>query len=469
LNHTNFSFETAVNWEEFSLVSNSSHIIVDVNCDKREINSMDVLGSQKRRTGYPSLSQNRTDEIGKLKKMVNFEEMTLNSDGCNFHDEQGRQDTSEEMQDTNSEESSCASVPSSDTSDSSRIVPVYVSSEDGFEIDLKSNMKERSRALKRRCKGNALGIENRTRDCLYLIPANESVITEIASNADESEHSCTIDESLFPVSCNYNDSTTRNDRKPAAEIFEKFHTKVPQEAFDVSFITASTIEETIPSLTKSSEKSSMREKNESNVSLSQSFLNLDSSSYEGSEENHGVDLNDSSSCLILGTSHDDETAQLNILSRSLMEGLLCFTPKNLSTENFWLKFSLVRDGAKFNSLRHLSRFSPNTIMAIQTTKGDIFGRCVLKMDKIIFFRDVLRLYQSYSPKCVEVLLRRHGNCKMNILVQILLLYGRCVINLLIHLLPSTKRKDLTVNSMHFLFQLPMFESNYVDMMLWVLE
>ena len=76
---------------------------------------------------------------------------------------------------------------------------------------------------------------------------------------------------------------------------------------------------------------------------------------------------------ILGTSTRDGLAYPQVLSPSLMESLLCFLPEQISCENFWLKYSLVRDGASLNTLQNYTRASSHTIIAIQTTSGDVFG------------------------------------------------------------------------------------------------
>jgi hypothetical protein len=76
---------------------------------------------------------------------------------------------------------------------------------------------------------------------------------------------------------------------------------------------------------------------------------------------------------IIGTSADDVKAYPHVLSPPLMESLLNFVPEALSADNFWLKYSLVRDGASLETLRNYSKASPDTIIAIQTTKGECFG------------------------------------------------------------------------------------------------
>lgn len=76
---------------------------------------------------------------------------------------------------------------------------------------------------------------------------------------------------------------------------------------------------------------------------------------------------------ILGTSALDRSAVPHVLSPPLMESLQAFFPYNKIGENFWLKYSMVRDGANLNSLLRHARGSQYTIMAIETTDGDVFG------------------------------------------------------------------------------------------------
>eukprot|EP00977_Amphora_coffeiformis_P021708 scaffold9758_cov167-Amphora_coffeaeformis.AAC.3 len=76
---------------------------------------------------------------------------------------------------------------------------------------------------------------------------------------------------------------------------------------------------------------------------------------------------------ILGTHVDDTSAQPHVLSPPLMESLLMFVPEALSMENFWLKYSMVRDGASLQTLRHYCRAAPDTILAIETTEGHVLG------------------------------------------------------------------------------------------------
>lgn len=76
---------------------------------------------------------------------------------------------------------------------------------------------------------------------------------------------------------------------------------------------------------------------------------------------------------ILGTSANDAAAHPHVLSPPLMDALMSFMPESLENQNFWLKYSLVRDGSSMNTLKHYVRASSNTILAIETTTGEVFG------------------------------------------------------------------------------------------------
>jgi hypothetical protein len=76
---------------------------------------------------------------------------------------------------------------------------------------------------------------------------------------------------------------------------------------------------------------------------------------------------------ILGTSADDTAAQPHVLSPPLMDAIMNFLPQVLHDENYWLKYSLVRDGANLETLKKYSKGSRYTVMAIETPKGEVFG------------------------------------------------------------------------------------------------
>ena len=73
---------------------------------------------------------------------------------------------------------------------------------------------------------------------------------------------------------------------------------------------------------------------------------------------------------ILGTSQDDESSSPHILSPPIMSSLFNFIPQKLSSENYWLKYSLLRDGAHLETLLRYVKAATNTIVAIQTVDGE---------------------------------------------------------------------------------------------------
>jgi hypothetical protein len=76
---------------------------------------------------------------------------------------------------------------------------------------------------------------------------------------------------------------------------------------------------------------------------------------------------------ILGTAHDDLSAQPHVLSPILMQSLQEHLPHSNRGESFWLKYSLVRDGASIISFLQQVRGSRHTVLACETVDGDVFG------------------------------------------------------------------------------------------------
>ncbi|KAL3822905.1 hypothetical protein ACHAXA_010688 [Cyclostephanos tholiformis] len=76
---------------------------------------------------------------------------------------------------------------------------------------------------------------------------------------------------------------------------------------------------------------------------------------------------------ILGTSANDSNCHPHVLSPPLMESLQNFFPSSVSDNNFWLKYSLVRDGASLPSLLRHIRGAKHTLIAIETVEGEVFG------------------------------------------------------------------------------------------------
>jgi len=76
---------------------------------------------------------------------------------------------------------------------------------------------------------------------------------------------------------------------------------------------------------------------------------------------------------ILGTSVADVSSHPHVLSPPLMDSLFNFLPYSVSEQNFWMKYSLKRDGASLYTLLKMCRPSSHTIIAIETTDGEVFG------------------------------------------------------------------------------------------------
>jgi len=76
---------------------------------------------------------------------------------------------------------------------------------------------------------------------------------------------------------------------------------------------------------------------------------------------------------ILGTSAEDTSSHPHVLSPPLMDAIMNFLPDHLRGQNMWMKYSLVRDGASLETFKQYSRASKDSILAIETTKGHVFG------------------------------------------------------------------------------------------------
>lgn len=76
---------------------------------------------------------------------------------------------------------------------------------------------------------------------------------------------------------------------------------------------------------------------------------------------------------ILGTSAYDVSCHPHVLSPPLMDSLLAFMPEALMECNYWLKYSLVRDGGNLFTMMRQIRASNATVLAIETVDGCVFG------------------------------------------------------------------------------------------------
>ena len=69
----------------------------------------------------------------------------------------------------------------------------------------------------------------------------------------------------------------------------------------------------------------------------------------------------------------DPNIRPRVLTPSIMEALQGFFPYQAAESNFWLKFSMNRDGASLAKLLDTIRASTHTIIAVETMHGEIFG------------------------------------------------------------------------------------------------
>lgn len=76
---------------------------------------------------------------------------------------------------------------------------------------------------------------------------------------------------------------------------------------------------------------------------------------------------------ILGTSARDVDALPHVLSPPLMESLQSFFPVSKTHDNYWMKYSMVRDGASLHTLMQRSRGARYSVLAIETMDGEVFG------------------------------------------------------------------------------------------------
>lgn len=90
----------------------------------------------------------------------------------------------------------------------------------------------------------------------------------------------------------------------------------------------------------------------------------------GDEVNYGLN---SLPFRILGTSADDIDSQPHVLSPPLMESLQAFMPMSKTSDNYWMKYSMVRDGASIHTLLQHARGAKYAVLAIETVDGEVLG------------------------------------------------------------------------------------------------
>lgn len=76
---------------------------------------------------------------------------------------------------------------------------------------------------------------------------------------------------------------------------------------------------------------------------------------------------------IIGTSANDTEAMPHVLSPPIMHRLQEALPFSKRGESFWLKYSLVRDGASLATFLNKMRGTKYGILAIETVEGEVFG------------------------------------------------------------------------------------------------
>jgi hypothetical protein len=92
---------------------------------------------------------------------------------------------------------------------------------------------------------------------------------------------------------------------------------------------------------------------------------------------NGTPINDNGweSHPILGFSKGENAIdeKHRVLSPPIMNSLRTSLPFSVAEDNFWLKFALTRDGANLKTLYDSIRQSSPTLLAIETSHGEVFG------------------------------------------------------------------------------------------------
>jgi len=79
------------------------------------------------------------------------------------------------------------------------------------------------------------------------------------------------------------------------------------------------------------------------------------------------------SAMVDGGGTFEDPLEPHVLSPLLMKSLREHLPFALREENFWLRYSLVRDGASLENIFKIMRHSQRTILAIETSDGEVLG------------------------------------------------------------------------------------------------
>jgi TLD len=76
---------------------------------------------------------------------------------------------------------------------------------------------------------------------------------------------------------------------------------------------------------------------------------------------------------VLGTSAEDKASHPHVLSPPLMEAIQAFVPISKTSDNFWMKYSMVRDGASLHTFLKYARGSQYSFLGLETVDGEVFG------------------------------------------------------------------------------------------------
>ncbi|CAJ1966106.1 unnamed protein product [Cylindrotheca closterium] len=76
---------------------------------------------------------------------------------------------------------------------------------------------------------------------------------------------------------------------------------------------------------------------------------------------------------VVGTSSKDDSVHPRIMNLDLMDAFQNHLPYTKRGQLFWLKYSMVRDGASMHTLLQKTEASQYNIIAIETMEGEVFG------------------------------------------------------------------------------------------------
>jgi len=111
------------------------------------------------------------------------------------------------------------------------------------------------------------------------------------------------------------------------------------------------------------------------------FGMLSSPSVDEAEESSELDIFDDEDdelmeYAILGARPDDADTDNYVLTPPIMDQLRQKLPQSVKNDNFWLKYSLSKDGASVRAMVEKMRNSSRSILCIETMQGEVFGAFV---------------------------------------------------------------------------------------------